>query len=145
MDVFCPRVRLSSCNAPSRVLLHRSRSSSRRALTCRADKVHTVTLVLPGGREAVFRAGSSKSIYDIASYAGVHLPASCRMGTCTSCVCKLLAGHVKQPQQSCLPPPLLKQGYVAICCATPTSDVTLLTHQGAAVRKWKAEQPAKGK
>lgn len=40
--------------------------------------VHTVVLVLPGGKEAVFRAGSSKSIYDIASFAGVHLPASCK-------------------------------------------------------------------
>lgn len=37
-----------------------------------------MVLVLPGGKEAVFRAGSSKSIYDIASFAGVHLPASCK-------------------------------------------------------------------
>jgi hypothetical protein len=54
-------------------------------------------------------------------------------------------GHVKQSKQSCLPQPLLKEGYVAICCATPTSDVRLLTHQGVAVRKWKSEQPIKGK
>jgi hypothetical protein len=52
---------------------------------------------------------------------------------------------VKQSKQSCLPPPLLKEGYVAICCATPSSDVRLLTHQGVAVRKWKNEQPIKGK
>jgi hypothetical protein len=52
---------------------------------------------------------------------------------------------VKQSKQSCLPQPLLKEGYVAICCATPTSDVRLLTHQGVAVRKWKSEQPIKGK
>lgn len=53
---------------------HAARSSVKTA----AAGVHTVTLVLPGGKEAVFRAGSSKSIYDIASYAGVHLPASCK-------------------------------------------------------------------
>jgi hypothetical protein len=40
--------------------------------------VYTVTMVLPNGKEAVFRAGTSKSIYDIAAYAGVHLPASCK-------------------------------------------------------------------
>lgn len=51
---------------------------------------------------------------------------------------------MKQAKQTCLPPALLKEGYVAICCATPTSDVKLLTHQGPVVRKWKAEQPLKG-
>jgi hypothetical protein len=54
-------------------------------------------------------------------------------------------GHVKQPKQSCLLPPLLREGYVAICCATPISDVRLLTHQSVAVRKWKSQQPTKGK
>lgn len=50
----------------------------------------TVTLILPNGREAVFRAGTSKSIYDIASYAGVHLPASCKQGQCSACCCRIL-------------------------------------------------------
>jgi len=40
--------------------------------------VYTVTLVLPNGKESVFRAGASKNLWDIASYAGVHLPASCK-------------------------------------------------------------------
>jgi hypothetical protein len=67
MEFQCTRLRVLHASAPVRLLLHPS--SSRRALTCRADKVYTVTMVLPGGKEAVFRAGSSKSIYDIASYA----------------------------------------------------------------------------
>lgn len=41
-------------------------------------QVYTVTLVLPNGKESVFRAGASKNLWDIASYAGVHLPASCK-------------------------------------------------------------------
>jgi histidinol dehydrogenase len=53
-------------------------TAARQPVVAAAAGVHTVTLVLPGGKEAVFRAGSGKSIYDIASYAGVHLPASCK-------------------------------------------------------------------
>jgi hypothetical protein len=53
-------------------------AASRHSVLPAAAGVYTVTLVLPGGKEAVFRAGTSKSIYDIASYAGVHLPASCK-------------------------------------------------------------------
>lgn len=70
--------------SPLSTRLHHSSTRSRRTHVTRAAAggggggVHTVTLVLPGGKEAVFRAGTSKPIYDIASYAGVHLPASCR-------------------------------------------------------------------
>lgn len=59
---------LSNCSRPGRRLV----------VAAGSNGVYTVTLVLPSGHEAVFRAGTSKSIYDIASYAGVHLPASCR-------------------------------------------------------------------
>jgi hypothetical protein len=55
----------------------------------------------------------------------------------------VVAGSVKQPGQSCLPPPLVKEGYVTLCCAVPQSDATIQTHQGAAVRKWKAQQGLK--
>lgn len=63
-----------------------------------------------------------------------------RQGTCTACCAKLLSGRVSQPKQKCIPPALLKQGYVALCCATPASDVKLQTHQGPTIKKWKAEQ-----
>jgi ferredoxin len=62
-----------------------------------------------------------------------------RQGACSACVAKVLAGRVSQHGQQCIPPPLLKQGYVALCCSTPASDVRLLTHQGVVIRKWKAE------
>lgn len=168
--------------------------------------MYTVTLVHPSsGREYVFRAGggaSSRSLYDVASYAGVPLPASCKQGACTACCAKLLSGRVNQTGQTCVPPPLVKvrwraarggtcsarraaklragacvrrtlfriahcshmrpaahvaaarchacgrrrlcpqqEGYVALCVATPVSDVKLMTHQGIAVRNWKSEQP----
>eukprot|EP00878_Enallax_costatus_P013712 GHUV01014341.1.p1 GENE.GHUV01014341.1~~GHUV01014341.1.p1 ORF type:complete len:126 (+),score=18.97 GHUV01014341.1:323-700(+) len=112
-----------------------------RTVKCRCSaSVHTVTLVLPSGKEAVFRAGSNRSIYDIASYAGIHLPASCKQGACSACCCKVLEGKLNSPKNSCIPPALAKEGYVTICCATPATDVKLLTHQGPAVRKWKASQ-----
>lgn len=100
--------------------------------------VFTVTLDMPHGQHATIRAGANASILDIASFAGLHLPASCKQGACTACCGKVLSGHVKQPKQSCLPPELVQEGYVALCCATPTSDVHIQTHQGPAVRKRKA-------
>lgn len=97
-----------------------------------------MTLVLPGGREATFRAGSSRPLLDVALYAGVALPASCKQGTCSACCAKVLKGRVNNPDQRCIPPALVKEGYVALCCSTPASDVRLATHQGVNVRTWKA-------
>lgn len=62
-----------------------------------------------------------------------------RQGTCTACCAKVLSGRVSQPKQRCIPAQLVKQGYVALCCATPSSDVKIQTHQGPAIKRWKAE------
>jgi ferredoxin len=67
----------------------------------------------------------------------------CRQGTCTACCAKILSGRVSQPKQTCIPAQLLKEGYVALCCATPASDVKIQTHQGPAVKRWKADQANK--
>lgn len=131
------------------------------------------------------------SIYQAAENVGIKLPASCLMGSCTSCCGKVLsgatiaqrrrrlasslckvacqfqgfsgfacagavrdgpapgqtalliiprrhlparpltisAGKVSTKGQTCIPPGLAKEGYVAMCCATPTSDVRILTNQ----------------
>lgn len=68
---------------------------------------------------------------------------ACRQGTCTACCAKVLSGRVSQPKQKCIPTPLLKEGYVALCCAVPASDVRIQTHQGPAIKRWKAEQANK--
>lgn len=65
-------------HVPQRTAATAAATAARHSVIPAAAGVYTVTLVLPGGKEAVFRAGASKSIYDIASYAGVHLPASCK-------------------------------------------------------------------
>lgn len=35
---------------------------------------------------------AARSIYDYAEYNGVHLPASCKQGSCSACVAKVLQG-----------------------------------------------------
>lgn len=104
-------------------------------------------------------ATPDRSIYEHASSAGISLPASCLQGSCTSCVGRVLegkisaapitgakastwllessAGKVEQKKQTCLDSQLVREGFVALCCAHPLTDVKIQTHQGPAVRKRK--------
>ena len=79
------------------------------------------------------------SIYEYAKFNNVNLPACCFQGSCSSCVSKILKGKVDQHNQCCLNAALTKEGFVALCCAVPLSDVTILTHQGGPMRKLKRE------
>lgn len=115
----------------------RSRSTAVRVFA----RVHTVELRLPNGKTAVIKASSDgPCIYDAAMFAGVSLPASCRQGSCTACCAKVVSGKVSTKGQSCVPPSLAREGYVALCVAHPASDVAILTHQGRVVRQAKQEQ-----
>ncbi|GLC44180.1 hypothetical protein PLESTM_001564300 [Pleodorina starrii] len=89
----------------------------------------------------VIKAQKGANIYNAADHAGLHLPASCQQGSCSSCVGKVLDGrvtHSHEPQ--CLTPSLKAQGYVALCCASVVGDATILTHQGAKLRAARALQ-----
>lgn len=98
--------------------------------------VYTVKLQLPNGRIATFQAASDgPSIYDVAESLGIGIPASCKQGSCSACVGRVVAGKVSTKGQTCVPPGLAKGGFAAMCCARPQANVTILTHQGAVLRK----------
>jgi len=70
-------------------------------------------------------------ILDAANEAGLELPYSCCAGSCFDCLGRLVEGTVEQTEKAVefLRPDELKQGYILLCSANPTSNCKILTHQ----------------
>ncbi|MEE3720030.1 2Fe-2S iron-sulfur cluster-binding protein [Tumidithrix elongata RA019] len=71
----------------------------------------------------------SEYILDMAIEAGIKLPYSCKKGTCSACIAKLVSGEVDQTEQSFLSATEIAAGYTVTCVAYPLSDCILHTHQ----------------
>ncbi|KAG2494566.1 hypothetical protein HYH03_007332 [Edaphochlamys debaryana] len=105
-----------------------------------AVNLRTITFQTKSGAVHTLKAPRGANVYNSAERSGVHLPAVCKQGSCSSCVCKLLEGTVTySTQPECLTPKLKGEGFVAICVASVNSDATFLTHQGATLRAERAE------
>lgn len=72
-----------------------------------------------------FECGPEQYLLDAADEAGIDLPYSCRAGACTSCLCKVSSGSYDDADQSILDDDQQKRGFLAICVATPRSDITM--------------------
>ena len=73
-----------------------------------------------------FEAPASLPLLKAAQAAGVHLPSSCRNGTCRACMCRLTSGHVEYSIEW---PGLLaeekREGWILPCVALPRSPLTI--------------------
>lgn len=78
----------------------------------------------PGGPS--FIAAADQPLLLAAEQAGLQLPNSCRNGTCRTCMCRVLSGHVRYRIQW---PGLLAEekaeGWILLCIAHAESDLVL--------------------
>ncbi len=64
---------------------------------------------------------------ELAAMDGLKMDSSCRNGTCRTCICQLLAGHITyRIEWPGLSPDEKQEGYILPCVAYPVSDVVLL-------------------
>ncbi len=64
-------------------------------------------------------------ILDSAENQAVSIPYSCRAGSCSSCLGRLISGSVDQSSQIFLNDKQMDDGYILTCVAYATSDVTV--------------------
>ena len=83
----------------------------------------TVTLANRGG--ARHRVDRRRPLLDSLREQGVDLPYGCKYGGCITCAAKLTAGEVDQRRQVALNNRQIGNGYVILCVARATSDITL--------------------
>jgi ferredoxin len=78
----------------------------------------------PGGER--LGASADQPLLISALDAGVRLPSSCRNGTCRTCVCRLVSGHITyRIEWPGLSAEEKRDGLVLPCVAHPLSDVVL--------------------
>ena len=73
-----------------------------------------------------FAADPAISVLQAALNAGIELPSSCRNGTCRTCVCTLLSGHITyQIDWPGLSAEEKQAGLILPCVAHPASDLVM--------------------
>ena len=73
-----------------------------------------------------YAASASQSLLSTALQAAIHLPSSCRNGTCRACMCRLLSGRVAyRIEWPGLSAEEKADGFILPCVAHPQSDVVL--------------------
>ncbi|MEW9922002.1 2Fe-2S iron-sulfur cluster-binding protein [Marimonas sp. MJW-29] len=74
---------------------------------------------------AVYDVNDRRPLLEQLRDQGVDLPYGCEYGGCITCAAKLTAGAVDQRRQVALNNRQIANGYVILCVARATSDITL--------------------
>ncbi|MFO7757194.1 MAG: 2Fe-2S iron-sulfur cluster-binding protein [Roseovarius sp.] len=84
---------------------------------------HTVTI--SNRDDATFEVEARRPLLDSLREKGVDLPYGCKYGGCITCAARLTEGSVDQRRQVALNNRQIAEGYVILCVARATSDITL--------------------
>ncbi len=86
-------------------------------------KTHRVTIANRAG--ATYDVDARRPLLDSLRDQGVDLPYGCKYGGCITCAAKLIEGSVDQRRQVALNNRQISNGYVILCVARATTDITL--------------------
>jgi ferredoxin len=84
---------------------------------------HKVTIA--NRDDATYQVEARRPLLDTLREQGVDLPYGCKYGGCITCAARLTQGTVDQRRQVALNNRQIAEGYVILCVARATSDVTL--------------------
>lgn len=79
--------------------------------------------------DVVIDCPADKFILEAAEDNNIELPYSCRAGSCSTCLGKVVEGSIDQADQSFLDEDQIANGFVLTCVAYPTSNSTISTHE----------------
>ncbi len=79
--------------------------------------------------ETNFECAANEYILDAAEKNDIELPYSCRAGSCSTCLGKIINGKVDQSDQTFLENNQIEKGFVLLCIAYPSSNLIISTHE----------------
>ncbi len=85
----------------------------------------TFNVTIANRDNATYQVDARRPLLDSLREQGVDLPYGCKYGGCITCAAKLTGGEVDQRRQVALNNRQINDGYVILCVARPTSDITL--------------------
>ncbi len=92
--------------------------------------IYQVRLLSPDHNlDVTINCPDDKFILEAAEENNVELPYSCRAGSCSTCLGKVINGSIDQPDQTFLDEEQMANGFVLTCVAYPTSNTTIETHE----------------
>jgi ferredoxin len=72
--------------------------------------------------DLTYEMPANKFLLDAAEEKSIPIPYSCRAGSCSSCLGRLIDGAVDQSNQIFLEDDKIEEGYILTCVAYPLSD-----------------------